>query len=152
MLPADERFHAGHPARAEVDLGLEVEDQLLGVKGVAQVSDKLRPLRLVAGLVDHVAGIHALGGIHGRVSAAEKHLGIFAMLRKHGHTDAGAHFQAVLVHEERVLKRPQHLTCREGGAFQRGGGEQQGELIAAEAGHGVGCAQDAAQALTDLLE
>jgi hypothetical protein len=76
VLPAHERLDAHDAARVEVDLGLEVQDELLGVgQGAAQLGDELQALAGVVvalGRVELDAGAALLGPVHRGVGVAQQ--------------------------------------------------------------------------------
>jgi hypothetical protein len=75
VLPANQRLEAGHRAGPEVELGLVVVDQLVGVQCRPELLERLEPVTRVGGAVrcpDLEAMAAALGGVHRRVGAGQQ--------------------------------------------------------------------------------
>ena len=105
------------------------------------------------GLEDREAAAGLLGGVHRDVGALLERLVVLAVQRVHGDADARVDLEPhALEHERLAQVHEQVLGDRgavAGGLHAR---EQDAELVAAEAGDGVGLAQREPQPARDLLE
>ena len=137
MAPAHQRLDAGHAARAQLDLGLEVQDELVVVDGVGQLAGELDALAAVAVLarrVDLDLGLARLGLVHRDVGVAQQQRAVGPVQRGDRGADAGADLRAKAVEVERLLEHvgePPRGRAR--GVLARAGGQQHDELVAAEA-------------------
>jgi hypothetical protein len=156
MVPAHQHLAAGHEAAADVQLRLVVELQLLPLHRPAQLDHQRH---LVGGADVHVLAMEAVAAllllrvVHRHVGAAEQGAGVGAVLGEEGDADAGADFQHLPVHHERLFERVQDAAGGDGGGVRVGGGRQHDrELVTAEARHHVAGAHLVLQAEGDLLQ
>ena len=151
MLPAHQRLDAGHGAGAEGDDRLVVEHQLALLERAAQGALELEAMAHIGrhlrgvGLEAALAG--ALGGVHGGVGVAE-HLAHALARRGGGDADAGGDEHLVAAQHE-GLRHGAGEPLDQGLLFLGSGGilDQDGELVAAEPGDGVGGTGAGAEAL-----
>ena len=122
-----------------------MQDELLLVDPAPQVADQLEVLARVAVgavVVEGVAGVRALGGVHRDVGVLEQRLGVLAVVGVERDPDAGLDLDGELLELEPLGDRLAHagagLDRRVGAADV---GDQHRELVAAEAGDGVAGAQ-----------
>ena len=83
VVPAHEGFGTGHLAAFQVDLGLEVQRQLVLLDGAAELADHRQAHRAVlvlVGRVQRVTRVVAFGDVHGDVGAAEERIRILPMV------------------------------------------------------------------------
>ena len=141
MRPAHERLAPGHPVRGKVKLGLVVEDELVSLHGAADVGGQAEPLRTVvidAGAVGLDAGVGLLGRVHGHVGMAQERVGIVAVVGRAGDSDGGTDVDRDAVHLEGLVEQGHDVVRDKRGI--RGVlkvRQEDGELVAAEAGRGV---------------
>ena len=157
VVPAQQRLDAGHAAVVEGDERLVDEAQLAVGEGVAQAALELQALQraLAHGVVEDLAArlAHLLGAVHRRVGVAQQRVGIVLAGPAEAHADAGADVAALAVEDQRLAQGlGQAARHPERVALARDAGQQDGELVAAEAGHDVGRTQHAAQPLGDAAE
>ena len=156
MIPAHERLGAGDLAGLEVELGLVVDDDLAGLDRVGQLADQREAGARVAvarGAVDLVADAAGLGRVHGDVGALHQRLDVAAVLGEHRDADAGAHEQRQALEAERLLDRAGEAAGDLLGLLDGGAGrEQDGELVAADAGHELGVGHAGLQPRADLAQ
>jgi hypothetical protein len=155
VAPAHERLHAGERA-VQARLGLVAQLELARRDAVAQLADQRQALAAVGvalGPVGPDAGPLALGGVHGDVGVLEQPRGRRPVLGMQGHADAGldAHRHPV-EHERRVQAVAQAPGDRHGRLGFDGPGEQDGELVTAEARQQVVRAQRRLQPRADALQ
>ena len=138
-LPAQQRLEAGQAFVLQIDDRLEIDAQLAAVDGAAQIG--LQPEELHGALVhgdveDLVARLAAgLGAVHGDVGVAQHVLRPVVAGRAEGDADADRGEDLVRADAERHEQRDEH-----------------GELVAAEARHGVARAEHVREALRDRDE
>ena len=156
MAPAHERLRADDPPRAQVGLRLVVHDELVAVRGLAQLARQLELGRIglvLAGDVHLVARPLGLGAVHRDVGALHELLEVGGVHRVERNPDRRLDVERQPLDRERLLERAVHRT---GDLLGRAGArdvcEQDAELVATEAGDGVGLAQDAVQARADLAQ
>jgi hypothetical protein len=95
--------------------------------------------------------VGVLGHVHGDLGALQQLIGVAAMLGIEGDADACLHVQSQIIEPERLVEGGLQLASNGHGALDGGnGGEQDGELVAAQPGDSVDLAQAAAQAFADL--
>jgi hypothetical protein len=149
VVPAHQRFHAAQAVAHAVDLGLVVQLELLELDRAAQVALQLQLLGGVGahvGLEHHVvAAARALGLVHGRVGVGHELVGL-ALFRMQHDADRARDLQLLAHHVEGLGDRAQHAVggLRAFGAVVHAF-EQQQELVAADARHGVALARGLAQ-------
>ena len=127
---------------AEVEGRLVVQEQLPGLQGAPQVGLELHPCDQlgvhpgVVALEPALAG--RLGPVHGQVGVAQQLVGPVDVAVHPGDADAGADVQLAVVDQERLAQasRIRSATVSTLGVVA-GVLDQHGELVAAEAGHGV---------------
>jgi hypothetical protein len=92
VLPAHQRLDADDPTGAHVGLGLVLHHQLAGRERAAELAEQAEPpwtVSVQGGVVDHVAQMGGLGGIHGHVGPLQQLVGAGCVVRVGGHADAG---------------------------------------------------------------
>ena len=141
VLPARERLDADDLAGGQLGLGLEEEDDLAVGDGRAQRAGQRQAARAVAvelRLEQHVAAAAFLGGVHGDVGALVELLDVIAVLGGAGDADRGVDLEREPVDRERLAELAQQLLGDGAGLIGAGEvGQQDAELVAAEAGDGV---------------
>ena len=156
MVPAHQRLGAGDLAGLEVELRLVVHDDLAALDRVRQLADQRQAgarMPVARRAVDLVADAARLGRVHGDVGALHQRLDVAAVLGEHRDADAGAHEQRQAVEAERLLDRAGQLDGDLLGLLDRGAGRQQdGELVAADAGDQLGAGDAGLQAGADLAQ
>ncbi len=156
MLPAQQRLDAHELLAVGVQLRLVVQQQLVALQRAAQCRLQLQLARralLHAGREEAPRRLAlVLGAVHRRVGVARQDLVVVAVRRIAGDADRHRHAQLVALHHARLGQALQQLAGHQLGAGGVGAGQQHGELVAAEAGHGVDLAQAALQAARDLAE
>ena len=156
MVPPHEGLDFGHLAARSGDDGLIMEDELILFHGGTQLGhegEALQPVLVGLGHVDGVTLDHPFRAVHGDVGPLQKQRGVVAVGRRHGDADTGVHMQRQTAQLERAVEGLEHLGGHEFGLFHGVEvGDDDRELIAAEAGDGVGLAQNNLQTLRDLLE
>jgi hypothetical protein len=156
VLPAHQRLRAAHPPAVEVDLGLVVQDELVAAEGPAQVAEQGQPagrVHVEPRLVGDDAVLADLRLVHRDVGRAQHAALVAAVLGGEGQPDAGLDAQGHALDDERLVQLDQAALgerVRAGGAVDVG--EQHGELVAAEPGHGVGGSHDRLESRRDLAE
>jgi hypothetical protein len=148
--PADQGLGPDQPARGQLDLGLVADPELAAGHGQMQVGLQAELL----GRLDMELGGVAVGGraaapfglVHGGVGVAEELVGLGPVGGEDGQADAGGDEQGLAVQPERLREGVADPGRGLGGqvlALQVG--EQHGELVPAQAGHGVGGADGGRQ-------
>ena len=154
VLPAHQRLDAAQLAVDEADLGLVVQDELTGIQGAAQFAEQRQPGG-AAGLVGRAEGdgtaAFALCGVHRDVGALEELDAVGAVpVGGHG-ADAGLHAQLDAADVERRLQgRPDLLGGHQCARHPVDLRQQDGELVTAEPGDGIGIAQRRGEPPSDL--
>ncbi len=98
-VPACQRFHAHHPASAQIDLRLVVQLQFALIQGAPQIRFKLQALlgpqlhRRLEYLETVLA--HVLGVVHRGICAARERACVGRIAWIHAHADAGANVKLV---------------------------------------------------------
>ncbi len=156
MAPADQ--HLGRQAAAvdQRDLGLVLQVELVLVDCAAQVGQQAqavlagaRHLRVEGG--EAAAGL--LGDVHRRVGVRHQLGRVAAVVGEGGDADRAADVHRLALDRHRRVERAEQLARQHRGAFAALRRQQHGELVAADAGHGVGgAAQLARQAAGHLVE
>ena len=137
MLPADQRFGADHFARLKLHDRLVVDDELLAFDGAPQF--RLQAESGYDGVVhrrfeDLESGLALrLGGVHRHVGVAQQLIGGVAVLAD-GDADAGADVDLLAQNPEGSPKGDSNSLRDAGRGGDVGVLEQDGELVAAEAG------------------
>ena len=156
VAPAHQGLDPHRRAGAELDAGLEVDLHLLTEAVAAQVGQQLESLdrsELLGGAVDHVTPAGLLGVVHRPVGAPHQSLGVVAVLGSQGDAHARADLQPVLADLDRfggqLVEAPCNLL-RAG--HRRVGAQQDGELVAAQAGDRVAVAQSVRHPAGDLAQ
>ena len=104
-------------------------------------------------LVEREAAAALLGRVHRDVGALDQHLDVVAVVGVAGDADRAAHLERQPVDHERLAQRAlEHLGDGQRVLGAHDLGQQDAELVAAEAGDGVGGAQRGLEPLGDLLE
>ena len=150
LIPADQRLDPDQAPLLERDDRLVEGAQLVGVDRLAQgllqlqALDQLGPDRLVEQLVDAAAAV--LGPLEGGVGVRQQRLGPAGARPGQGDADAGRDDDLLPADGERGGQPGGHPLGQADRVPLVGQvGAEDGELVAAEAGHGVAGAQDAAQ-------
>ena len=156
-MPADQGLDADDAAGGQIVLGLVVEDKLLQAQGLAQ-----RRLQgyLGEGAGGHVRGVElkavaalVLGLVHGGIGVAHQGVDVDAVLGVEADADAQGDIEGPAVQIDGPLAGLGQLFGHQGGvagAFH--GVQDQGELIAPEAGERVALAHLATQAPRRFLQ
>ena len=144
VQPADQRLDAGEFLGLGVDLGLELEHQLVVLDGAPQLAGERELAHAVGirfGAVHDEAELIALGRIHRHVGMLQQLGGGRAVLGIERHPDADPDLQRQILNGERPPQHFDEALGRPTGHFKVGRPEQQdGELVAAQAGDRVGAA------------
>lgn len=158
VVPADQRFGAHHTPAAQIDQGLIEEIELLvAIERPAQVSQHHQPAvgLLVHVLHEEVIAVAAalLAARQGGVGALEQDGAVIAVERVNGNADAGADDALGLPDLKRSGQRREHFP---GHRLGIPAGDQVGqndhELVTAEASEGVGLPQAGFQPPRCLLQ
>ncbi len=138
VLPAHQGLDRLHVPVLEGGLGLVVHDELVGVDGPAQLGDEPEVrgvVVVVVGVVAHHAGVLGLGHVHGHIGVLQEVVDVDAVVGSDDVADARLHRQGEAAHLDLVLddvaQAPEHLL----GVTDLG--QDDAELVAAQAGHGV---------------
>ena len=95
VAPPQECFHAQHTARAHVDLGLKVQNELVAVQGFLHARNGLKlsfGAPVVLRVKEQVAIAPRLfGAVHGMVGVTHQRVGVHMVQRVHGGANAGGH-------------------------------------------------------------
>ena len=155
MLPAQQCLGPEHDAAPQVDLGLEVQAQLLVVERLLHAAERQHALfgaPAVLRVEEEIAVAPRLfGAVHRMVGVAQQRVGVAVIDRKDGGTDAGGHGGRwrLRIEQVRLRDHAQHPFDGQSRFLDGVGTQQQHELVAAQArGHvrpGGMCAQRAAQ-------
>mmetsp|Transcript_6689 Transcript_6689/g.27999 ORF Transcript_6689/g.27999 Transcript_6689/m.27999 type:complete len:689 (+) Transcript_6689:1417-3483(+) len=156
VLPAHQRLGADDAALLQVDLGLQVQAQLVGLDRMAQLGQQRQRLLAACvqlGVIDQAAALLGLGGIHGQLGAAQQQVDVLAMLGKQGDADAGAQVDGFVVDLQRLLEVLQDGQGRLAGGARVGLGQQHRELVARQPReHRMGRRAQRLQALGHALQ
>ena len=155
--PAQQRLEAGQAAVFHPVFGLQHQVQLLARQGAAQAVFQQQALAHLGG---HAFGKEAVvvaalrfGFVHGHVGIFQQQLGVFAVIRADGNTDAGGNHQLVAIQHKRLAQGVQHALGDQRGLGVVGQlGQDHHELVAASAANGVHVAHHGAGAPGDLLQ
>ncbi len=143
----------GHPSTA-----IHTSAWLSGFPGgIAVPSDYVYPMPMLmsapSGVVGADAEIPGLGDIHGDVRPLQQHRGVDAVLPGEHYSDAGFHIKGDPVDQERGLECvPQRGADILGRCDVGDVREQDGELVTAEPGNGVGLVQHRTKPGADLFQ
>ena len=138
----------------QVDLGLVIQLQLIGIDGIVQFVGKLQALDSVAVMlrvVHGAASVGAFGDIHRGVGMLYQGLRAVTVLRVHSDAETGADMQEMVVQIEHAIERDVYLLCHMTGKGLVCIRNQNGEFVTAQTGNSVGVTQDLLQASADLL-
>ena len=157
MVPADQRLDPGEVVGAELDLGLVVQLELVAGEGEAQVALE-RLARLQPGVhagLEEAEGVAAflLGAIERDVGVLQQPARDRAVERDQRDADAGGDQHLVAVEVERRGERLEHAAAellRAVGLLETDLDDR--ELVAADAGDGIGLAHAGLQALGAALD
>ena len=156
VLPAGQGLDADDGAGRELGLGLEVEDDLAVGDRRAQRAGERQAARAVAVelLLEHqVAAATLLGGVHRDVGALDELLDSRAVLGRAGDADAGVDLERQALDRERLAQLGEQPLGDGAGLVMRGQvGDQDAELVAAEAGDHLVLLERQPQSLGDLLQ
>ena len=153
--PAHECLSARHATRAQLDLRLEVQHELVALDCKAQIPNQAEPLRCVLILfwrVQRESAVIPLRDIHRHISAPKQRHGIVAVIGRYCDADACTYVEAITGHDERRAKRSQERLGGGAGARRIVRGQEYGEFVTAQAHDQVRVGQGAAEARTNLLE
>ena len=152
VAPTQQRLAARHPLVAQIVERLVEQLELAGLQRAAQVQlqGAARLQLLVHGAFEEMIGAApvGLGAVEGHVGLFQQLVGVLAVGGRGGHADAGAdhHLMALQVEGRgHGLDDASRQTRGPGHVLQAG--LDHGELVAAQAGHGVAFAHAAAQPL-----
>ncbi len=109
-------------------------------------------LHLNAGRVHRVAARRALGHVHGDIGAAEQGPGVAGVLGAAGDANAGPDAQRLTVDHERALDGAHQALGHRHSHGGSSAGEEDGELVAAEARKGIPVAQLLTQVRTHFAQ
>ena len=154
VVPADERLDAGDAAGLQRHDRLVEQAQLAVLDAAGEVGLELEPLEHagVHALLEHLVAVLAalLGQVHGHVGVAQQHLGVDAPVGVDGDADAGRDADLAALDGERGLQGEQHaLGDLDDLGLAPRRDDEDGELVAAEAGRDVGRVQAGEQPLGD---
>jgi len=155
VLPAHERLDADDAARAQLDLRLVVQDELLAVERAREVPEQREARRRVGvarGVVVGGARAAALGLVHRDVRALHERVGIRRVRGEPGDPDARLDVQRDPVVREGLGDRRADELRGAGRPVRGAAREQHGELVAAEAGDEAPVAHRARDARADLRQ
>ena len=146
VAPAQQRLHPHHAVTAQVQLGLVVQHELVAFQGAAQLAFQVQALE---GARVHVGGIETvatatlgLGAVHGRVGVAQQRFRVTAILGVHADADAETEKEFLTFQHEGMAHGVQQFL--QDGRHVLGVVQvlqQDGELVPAQARHGVALAQ-----------
>ena len=140
MLPAHQGLGPVHAQAVHVHDRLVEDDDLVGVEPTPEFAEHVEPADRVAvkrGRVDLAARVGLLSRVHGDVGAPEQRVGIIAIAREAGDSDAHPHLERHLVHLDGLLDACHQATrdrlelIRVAGVLTR----KHRELVAAEPRH-----------------
>jgi len=145
MVPPHEGLEADDITRRHVDLGLVVQDEFPVDDGAAHLVLDLealaRPVTEV-GLVELAAAASPLLRlVHGKVRVAEEVFGAVCRLG-HGDAHAGAHHDLLAAHDEGRAQGVDEPLADLHRLRLVAVGEEDGELVATQAGEGVAATQN----------
>jgi len=157
VLPAHQRLGADHPAVAHIDLGLVEQAQLALLQRLRQPPQPFlaeTALAVVLGVEDLVAvAAFFLGLVHRLVGVAQQGVRVLLVLRVERDADAGRDLDADVAQLHRLGDGVQYPLQAVAAGLQVGqAGQQQHELVAAEARQGVAALQRVLQPLGDLYQ
>ena len=136
----------------DVDDRLVVHDQLVLLDRPLQLADQQQPLGrvvVVLGAVEH-GQVHLLARVHRHVGLAQQRLGVGAVVGEQRDADAAPRAQAQVADVERALELAEQAARDALRVAGVGDGDDQPELVAAEARDRVARAQRQLQADRDL--
>ena len=157
MMPADQGLETHHCARAQADLGLVADLELVFPQGPAHVCFHLGALDGRAGHFFHVVLESApscfLGLEHGRVSIAQQGMGVMTILGIKADADADGENELELVHVQRFAQDFLQTLYAVHGAFRfLERLHHHGKLITAKTGDGVLLPHRTPQPFGDFLQ
>ena len=156
LLPAQQGFDAAYLPGVQADLRLVVQGELIALQrpahGVFQLQGAHRfgmHLRR-----EEAVGVAPLQFcvVHRDIGRLRQAVDVLPILRKQRDAHGGGHAEFVVADLVGLARGFLQLPGHAGRALGIGAGQQQHELIAAQAGHGVFFAHHGPQALGDLLE
>ena len=157
MAPAQQRLHRSHAAGGDVEHGLVVEDELVLPDGMAEAA--LQGQALEGGGVERgraeliVVATLLLRPVHAGVGVLDERIRVAPVLRVEADADAGGGQELPVLDEEGRPQRVEDLLRDPRRVHHLGhAGEQQRELVPAQARYGVAFAQAGAQALRHVLD
>ena len=155
MVPAHQRLEAEDLAGPEVDLRLIDQAQLV-LRSSARRRSASSRTRVAAwigqAMIEQLEAVAAarLGPIERGVGVAQQHVALLAVVREDGDADAGGDVQFLLVDPHRRAHGFQQLAHRRHRVLRPLQSRQdEDELVAAHAGHGVAVAQAGLQAAAE---
>ena len=155
--PTQKGFHARDPAGGQVDLGLVVEGELVVFEGVAEVFFELKAVGDL-GLQGRAIDVKAtaagdLGFVHGGVGVVEEAGAICGVVWEEAETDAGGNADLEFSDFDRGGQGGEHFLAAMLGLFRGlAVGDEDDELVAADAGEEVGGADEALELAGDVDE
>ena len=146
MIPTQQCLDAGNKSRRHVKFRLVVQEQFITVQCLAQIRFQLQPfhgLRLdLAGEETEIVLALLLRGVHCDVGMLCKCLGIAAIRRKQGNTDARGDSAFPIGQQQRLAERGDDIARDfRYAVILRDLAENDDELIAAQPGHHVAVTQ-----------
>ena len=152
MLPTDQSLDTVDLAGRCAHFGLKVQHDLAARYGAAEVAQQGQPIDgvvVATQLVDHVGNVLILGLVHGDVRVSHGGLDVGVHV-SHRNADARLDVEGDVLDGERLVQHiGEPLGCSQG-VIVCGRGEQDGELVPAEAGNGISAAQRCGEALGEL--
>ena len=154
--PPHERLHSDCLADPEINLGLEVEDQLVVPDGVSQFSRQLEPggvVVILPGSVHRVSAPGALGDVHRHIGVAQQGQRVLAVVRTQRDADARARMNAPIDNREGPLQRREDFLGGHRPALAAClPAKQDRKFISAEACHRVRAPEKTLEAARHLLQ
>jgi hypothetical protein len=156
MLPADQCLGTEQRTCLGVDLRLVMQQELALLDAVAQVAGEGEFSRIAAVLAlveEHVPGAVRLCGVHRDVGPLQQLVGGGSVLGAQCRADAAADGEVDVAERERFVEGVVDSGRDRGDVLLVGdAGQQDGELVTAEAGDDLVAAQEVLHAVGDLDE
>src|ERR1051325_289904 len=157
MRPAQQRFRAAHHPRAGGDLRLVDHAEFLALERAAQLRGELQPGARAFGDSGREGAVAVppgfLGAVHRGVGGADERVGAVAVVGIDRHADARGDEGLAARERERRRQALEHLLRDRGRAFgRREVAENDDELVAADARHGIAAAHAGREAPRHLLQ
>jgi hypothetical protein len=149
VVPPHERLHPDDGTGPELQLGLVVHVELVGVQGGPQLLQRLQPVTAggcAVGSPDLHAVPPALGAVHGGVGAGQQQRAVAAVVGTERDTDARVDVEGHAVEHEGVAQGRTQAARDLLRASCVGFGQEDGELVTAHPGEEVAGLQSPLQA------